>query len=101
MMQQIFDKHDSVIHKNQIMTHQNKSNLNKCCISHDLNIILIHLKVHSFHKSEQSSDLWRYVVLSSLSKSYQFYSCFQTNLFHPIKNIQMLTEVEGNIDYID
>lgn len=59
MMQQIFDKHDSAIHKNQIMTHQNKSNLNKCRISQDLKIILmiIHLKVHVFFKSEQNSDL--------------------------------------------
>lgn len=58
MMQQIFDKHDSAIHKNQIMTHQNESNLNKCRISQDLKIILIiHLKVHVFFKSEQNSDL--------------------------------------------
>lgn len=49
-------------------------------------------------KIQTFDDLRFYQVCQSPT---MFYSCFEKNLFHPIKNIQMLTEVEGNIDYID
>lgn len=48
-------------------------------------------------KIQTFDDLRFYQVCQSPT---MFYSGFETNLFHPIKNIQMLTEVEGNIDYI-
>lgn len=45
-------------------------------------------------KIQTFDDLRFYQVCQSPT---MFYSCFEKNLFHPIKNIQMLTEVRATL----